>query len=157
VTTVLIVLLSLIVGGFTGYFLRDLVDAARLRRSREGRAMRRPTAQTVQFIALGAAVLLLLVEGLLLIKTRQETAACTKCTAQWQQQFSASYVARTEAAGEVSTAMDAVIKAVYTRDSGDFKKAISDYVQIRRDQDEARAKNPLPDPPGEVCGTPGGS
>lgn len=160
-TITLVAVLSAVVGLFSGYFLRELVDLIRRRYSARESRMRphRPhvTAQMIQIIALGLAVLLLLVEGLLLILTRHETAQYTRCTAQWQQQFSDSYKARVDSASEVSTAMDRVIKAVYSSDPDAFKAAIQNYVNVRARQDAAREKNPLPAPPDEVCGKPGGA
>lgn len=153
--TVLVAALSAFVGLISGYFLRDLIETAR-RRSRED-TMKRPKSQNLRLAGLLFVVVLLLAEGLALVKIAHDYGSYTGCMAQWQQDKSAADNARAAAATEVSSAMDAVVKAVYTQNPDDFKKAISDYIAIRKDQDEARAKNPPPAPPDEVCGKPGGT
>lgn len=158
--TAQIAALAFFAGLLAGHYLRDLIDLARRRcarrQPREGR-MKIVTAQRVQWIALGLAVVLLLVEGLLLIRTREENADYIKCKAAWDQQEAASSKAVRDAAQEVSAAMDGVIFAVAAKDAEKFKASIANYVQIRKAQDATREKNPPPAPPEDVCGKPGGS
>lgn len=90
--------------------------------------------------------------GVLLIITRQSSEQYARCTADWQQEFAAAYQARLAASMDVDTALDAVIRAVNAKDPEAFKKAVRTYVQMRDQQENDRADNPLPPLPERVCG-----
>jgi len=113
----------------------------------------------VRAVANGAVAALLLVMGLACILTayglyaqRQDSAAFTHCTAEWQDDFLTAYEAGSRAALDVSNAMDDVVKAVSAQDPQAFRKAIRHYLSVRAQQNEERAKHPLPPLPSVRCG-----
>jgi len=113
----------------------------------------------VRAVANGAVATLLLVMGLACILTayglyaqRQDSAAFTHCTAEWQDDFLTAYEARSEAASAVSRAMDRVVQAVSDHDATGFRKAVRHYLSVRAQQNEERAKHPLPPLPSVRCG-----
>lgn len=83
---------------------------------------------------------------------RQDSADFTHCTAEWQADFLQAYEARSSAAKDVSNAMDRVMKAVKHQDADEFRKALKHYLALRAQQNEERAKNPLPPLPSVRCG-----
>jgi small ligand-binding sensory domain FIST len=95
--------------------------------------------------------------SVLLILTRSATENYAQCTAQWQQQFSVAYLARSDAAAEVSKAMDDIITAVAERDEDKLRVAVEHYVTLRETQEKERRENPLPPLPETLCGKPGGA
>lgn len=113
-----------------------------------------PVVSVVGTVALVLTLTLNTVVGLLLIATRQSAADFSKCSAQWQQQFGSAYRARIAAAKKVDTALDGVLRAVAAEDPDAFRRAVAQYVQLRDDQATARADNPLPPLPEQLCGTP---
>lgn len=113
-----------------------------------------PVVSVVGVIALVLTLVLNTVVGVLLITTRQSTAAYSRCTAEWQQQFGEAYRARVAASSAVDNAMDGVVRAVAAEDSEAFKLAVQKYVGLRDEQAETRKKNPLPPLPEVLCGDP---
>lgn len=90
--------------------------------------------------------------GVLLIFTRASTEEYARCSAEWQQQFTVGYLARSDAAAEVSEAMDEVVTAVAAEDAAAFNVAVRKYVTLREKQNAERRKNPLPPLPKTLCG-----
>lgn len=113
-----------------------------------------PVVSVVGTIALVLTLVLNTIVGILLISTRASTAEYTRCSALWQQQFSAAYKARVAAVTAVDEALDEVLRAVAARDPQAFKAAVAHYVHLRDEQARARKENPLPPPPEALCGNP---
>ena len=113
-------------------------------------------AVTLGISSLAVTVTMNAVVGFLLIVTRTQAEDYTECTAQWQQQFSVAYLARTHSAAEVSEAMDRVLLAVDSQSQSDFDGAVNNYVALREKQNRERANNPLPPLPEDLCGKVGG-
>lgn len=127
-----------------------------------------PVVSVVGTIALVLTLVLNAVVGLLLIVTRQNSIATaerlketserlaeyTTCTAAWQQRFGEAYRARVDASKRVDTALDAVVRAVDAQDPDAFARSVDRYVELRDQQATARAENPLPPLPEQLCGTP---
>jgi len=90
--------------------------------------------------------------GVALYEQKKDSIAFTHCTARWQNSFSDAYIARANAATEVSNAMDRVITAVGDRDARAFNAAVRHYLTVRATQDRQKAQHPLPALPSEVCG-----
>lgn len=106
-------------------------------------------------VAFGAFVVLVqFTVGVLLILTYTSTSRYTECSATWQEQFGRSYAARSQAATEVSAAIDRVVVAVDAQNRAETRTALDNYLEVRQDQDRARRLAPLPEPPDVLCGKP---
>lgn len=92
------------------------------------------------------------ITGVLLLLSRQATERYSECTAQWQEQFSRAYSARSDASLQVNEAIDAVIYAVSANDDKGFDVAVSNYVKVREEQNQKRLQSPLPPLPEVLCG-----
>lgn len=92
------------------------------------------------------------VQGQKLSDQRQESAAFTHCTAEWQADFLTAFKARSAASIVVSRAMDRVVQAVSDQDPDAFNDAVKHYLAVRSRQNEERASNPLPPLPAVRCG-----
>lgn len=92
--------------------------------------------------------------GVTLIHDRDDLHQFVTCVAQYEQANAAAMKARSDAAVEVSMAMDRIVNAVYKSDAKKFKKAIRHYVKVRAAQDKSRIENPPPEPPKKLCGVP---
>lgn len=103
----------------------------------------------IGFIILG--IILASLGGALYVQ-KQDSARFTQCTAEWQADFLSAYEARSDAAALVSDAMDGVVKAVHDQDPKAFSAAVQNYLAVRKQQINERAKNPLPPLPTVVCG-----
>jgi anti-sigma factor RsiW len=90
--------------------------------------------------------------GALLIKTRIDTGRLTECVAEYNQQFSQSYQARTQSAPETQAALDRVLIAVSKKDAATFRDALSDYVTLRAKVKRDQVANPPPPLPEQFCG-----
>lgn len=116
----------------------------------------RQRAMTLAIVALVVSLVANAAVGVLLILTRTQTERYAECTAEWQQQFSVAYLARSDAAAEVSEAMDEVLLAVSAEDQARFDRAVRNYVTLRANQEKERSENPLPPLPETLCGKPTG-
>lgn len=113
---------------------------------------RREISTNALGVMLICCCLALLAVGVSLIVTRSSTERYSQCTADWQQQFSSAYLARTAAAIEVSDSMDQVVIAVAAQDEKKFDEAVEHYIQVRDAQIKEQADNPLPPLPKVLCG-----
>lgn len=150
----LVFALGLLLGFLVGVVMRDAFDL--YRSSRKAAPHMKTEPRPVPRVLIGLLILTLLLNGIvgvLLILTRQSTAAYTSCSATWQQQFGEAYQARLDASVAVSGAMDDVVTAVATDDRDGFREAVQRYVRIRAEQDAERKRNPLPPLPETLCGT----
>lgn len=102
----------------------------------------------------GFVVLTQFTVGVLLILTYTTTSRYTECSATWQEQFGRSYAARSEAATEVGVAIDRVVIAVDAGNRAEARNALDNYLDVRAEQDAARRRAPLPEPPDVLCGQP---
>lgn len=100
------------------------------------------------------------VVGGLLIWTRATLSDYVRCTSAYNQQFAAAYAARVAAAEPVSNATDQVIRSAAAAIAGEdaegeaFAEALTEYVEVRNQQDKDRRRNPLPPLPQTLCGNP---
>lgn len=147
----LIFALGLLVGLLVGVVLRDAID---LLTRKEKRMPLSSPAHRMFTIAFVISLLFNSLVGVLLIVTRQSSETYARCTAEWQQEFAAAYQARLAASMDVDTALDAVIRAVNSKDREGFAKSVRAYVRTRDQQETDRADNPLPPLPARVCGDP---
>lgn len=97
--------------------------------------------------------------GILLIVTYANTGKTAKvlaeyqaCVADYNQQFSTIYKARSEAAVQTDKVLDKVIKAVDDQDAKAFRRAVDNYLEARERQDRNRVQNPTPPLPISFCG-----
>lgn len=151
----LVFALGLLLGFLVGVVMRDALDLYRSSR-KAAPSMKTPPRPIPRHLLAGLLILTLVLNtavGVLLILTRQSTAAYTSCAASWQQQFGEAYQARLDASVAVSGAMDDVVKAVAAEDPKAFRDAVQRYVRIRAEQDAERRRNPLPPLPETLCGS----
>lgn len=154
--------LGLTLGFIAGVALRDAWDlyrAEKTERADREHMPHRAGQRRLTLFGISALVFVLAINaGLaaLLIFVRLKTEEYAQCTADWQQQFSVAYLARTTSAGQVSDALDGVITAVAKEDREGFAEAVQNYVKIREEQEKAREANPLPPLPAVLCGPTGG-
>lgn len=148
-----------LVGVLVGVVLDDAWDVFRTRRPRRAAVVAHPVQWLLRWLRSNALILVViafaasqLLLALLLIQQRAATAEYIRCTASWQQRFSASYTARVDAAKVVSEAMDRVMDAVASKDPKEFRRALRDYISVRNQQVAAQEANPPPEPPQEACG-----
>lgn len=153
-TAVPIFLLGATLGLLIGFFGRDAFDLLRSRKGSPRMSERKkiPVVSVVGLIALATTLVGNTLVGVLLIATRASTADYAQCSAEWQQEFGSAYRARVDAVSAVDQALDRVVFAVAERDTKAFKRAVRRYVELRDEQKQARAENPLPPLPETLCG-----
>lgn len=156
--------LAVLVGFLAGVAFRDALDLllagpapAGSIHSHSGRTMRRTLSwirDNVLTLAVVAAMVMNAALGVILIQGRDDLHKFIGCIAQYEHDKDASTKVRSDAAADVSDAMDRVVNAVYRQDARKFKRAIRHYVTVRAAQEKSRAENPPPDPPSQICGRP---
>lgn len=155
----LLFVLALLVGFLTGVVFRDALDLlVNPHITDSGSTAMRRTAkwirENVLTLAVVAAMVMNGVLGAVLIQGRDDLRRFVGCVAQYEHDKDASTKVRSDAAAEVSAAMDEVVQAVYAQDSQRFQSAIEAYVKVRAKQEKSRAENPPPEPPRQICGVP---
>lgn len=155
--------LALLVGFLTGVVFRDALDLLidppdpPTTTHSGSTAMRRTVKwirENILTLAVVAAMIMNGVLGAVLIQGRDDLRQFVGCVAQYEHDKDASTKVRSDAAAEVSGAMDEVVQAVYAQDPDRFNAAISAYVKVRAKQEKSRAENPPPEPPKQICGRP---
>lgn len=74
------------------------------------------------------------------------------CMARWQQAATISTNARATANATVQAKLDDVMLSIPTGDREAFRKALAAYLDYRKQQEQQRAKTPIPPLPETVCG-----
>lgn len=158
-TATWIFITGLVLGFPIGVMFDDALDLYRASRGKDI-PVRLPSGRTLLSWGLAMVLALNLAVGVLLIQTRvtaertaEELAAYSVCVSSWQQDFATAYKARYAASVPVSDALDEIVQAVETGDTGRMRAAIADYLRVRDAQTMERDQNPLPPLPEQLCGT----
>lgn len=136
----------------------DVVNAAPLTEDNANASQKAGFSTNTLGVLLIVCCLALAIAAGALLLTRASTEKYSRCTADWQQKFSTAYIARSDAASEVSKAVDDVMISVAALDSTDqktvieFRASLQRYLKIRSEQDKERTTNPLPPLPAILCG-----
>jgi len=151
-TVALVFALGVLVGLLIGIAVDDALDM--LKKEHFKMPFSTP-AHRVMSGALAVAVVLILIVGVLLLRTRASANDYYACMADWQQQSAAAQITRASANEDVQKAMDRIVFAVVSQDRTAIQEALKSYVSLRAKQDAERKAHPYPDPPKEVCGDAG--
>lgn len=148
--TIIVGALGLVVGFLAGVAFDDALDL--YRSSRKERTMSPTRNHTVNRWLLTLVLVVNAGIGGFLIYQRAASEQFTRCTSQWQSDFYAAYVPRSQAFADTLSALDDVVSSTADRDQQKFNRALEHYQDVRRAQVADRKANPLPELPEKSCG-----
>lgn len=134
----------------TYYLARDWVKGRRPMAADRKERRRQNVLLGLLVVALASNVLV----GVLLQVSRIQQGDFTRCSADYDQQFSQAYRARLAASTEATEALDRLVMAVDSRDDAEFQNALDNYVKLRTKAKATAQANPYPPLPESVCGVP---
>lgn len=144
--------LGLLVGFLIGFAARDAIDLIRHPRKETPMPGSSQRTRRVLYVGLAISLILNVATGILVGVTLTSTNAYSRCSAEWQQDFSVAYKARVSARASVDNALDKVVTAVALEDPRLFRRAVARYIRLRDQQIKKQERNPLPALPQTTCG-----